>query len=64
MDEEEQSAASAAKMTKSERSFWDRPVGPPNMQWAYDPHMLPKWNEVVASMMVKNRVVSLQPTGE
>ncbi|KAG6882676.1 hypothetical protein C0995_014043, partial [Termitomyces sp. Mi166 len=63
-DEEEQSAASAAETTKSERSFWDRPVGPPDMQWAYDPHMLPEWNEVVASMVVKNRVASLQPTGE
>ncbi|KAG6896176.1 hypothetical protein C0995_011716 [Termitomyces sp. Mi166 len=64
MDKEEQSAASTAETTKSERSFWDRPVGPPNMQWAYDPRMLPKWNEVVASMVVKNQVASLQPTGE
>ncbi|KAG6871102.1 hypothetical protein C0995_008169 [Termitomyces sp. Mi166 len=64
MDEEEQSAASSAEMTKSERSFWDRPVGPPDMQWAYDPHMPPEWNEVVASMVVKNWVASLQPTGE
>ncbi|KAG6880474.1 hypothetical protein C0995_014565, partial [Termitomyces sp. Mi166 len=63
MDEEEQSAASAAEMTKSEQSFWDQPVGPPNMQWAYDPHP-PEWNEVVASRMVKNWVVLLQPTGE
>ncbi|KAG6869889.1 hypothetical protein C0995_016466, partial [Termitomyces sp. Mi166 len=63
-DEEEQSAASALETTKSEQSFWDRPVGPPNMQWAYDLHMPPEWNEVVASMVVKNRVVSLQPTGE
>ncbi|KAG6858553.1 hypothetical protein C0995_015748, partial [Termitomyces sp. Mi166 len=64
MDEEEQNAASAAEMTKSERSFWDRPVGPPNMQWAYDLCMPPEWNEVVASMVVKNQVVLLQPTGE
>ncbi|KAG6870623.1 hypothetical protein C0995_011670 [Termitomyces sp. Mi166 len=64
MDKEEQSAASAAKTTKSEQSFWDRPVGPPDMQWAYDPCMPPEWNEVVASMVVKNRVASLQPTGE
>ncbi|KAG6892409.1 hypothetical protein C0995_003912, partial [Termitomyces sp. Mi166 len=63
-DEEEQSAASTAEMTKSERSFWDRPVGPPDMQWAYDPCMPPEWNEVVASMVVKNWVASLQPTGE
>ncbi|KAG6870645.1 hypothetical protein C0995_011609 [Termitomyces sp. Mi166 len=64
MDEEEQSAASAAEMTKSEQSFWDQPVGPPDMQWAYDPRMLPEWNEVVASMVVKNWVALLQPTGE
>ncbi|KAG6894709.1 hypothetical protein C0995_013815, partial [Termitomyces sp. Mi166 len=64
MDKEEQSAASAAEMTKSEQSFWDRPVGPPNMQWAYDPRMLPEWNEVLASMVVKNQVTLLQPTGE
>ncbi|KAG6869917.1 hypothetical protein C0995_016284, partial [Termitomyces sp. Mi166 len=63
-DEEEQSAASALKTTKSEQSFWDRPVGPPNMQWAYDPCMPPEWNEVVASMVVKNWVMLLQPTGE
>ncbi|KAG6857939.1 hypothetical protein C0995_003998, partial [Termitomyces sp. Mi166 len=63
-DEEEQSAASAAEMTKSEQSFWDQPVGPPDMQWAYDPRMLPEWNEVVASMVVKNWVALLQPTGK
>ncbi|KAG6881033.1 hypothetical protein C0995_003302, partial [Termitomyces sp. Mi166 len=34
------------------------------MQWAYDPRMPPEWNEVVASMVVKNQVVSLQSTGE
>ncbi|KAG6897042.1 hypothetical protein C0995_010837 [Termitomyces sp. Mi166 len=34
------------------------------MQWAYDLRMLPEWNEVVASMVVKNWVASLQPTGE
>ncbi|KAG6858217.1 hypothetical protein C0995_001709, partial [Termitomyces sp. Mi166 len=34
------------------------------MQWAYDLHMPPEWNEVVASMVVKNQVASLQPTGE
>ncbi|KAG6881418.1 hypothetical protein C0995_001944 [Termitomyces sp. Mi166 len=64
MDEEEQSTASVAETTKSEQSFWDQPVGPPDMQWAYDPRMLPEWNEVVASMVVKNWVALLQPTGE
>ncbi|KAG6880846.1 hypothetical protein C0995_004115, partial [Termitomyces sp. Mi166 len=64
IDEEEQSTASAAETTKSEQSFWNRPVGPPDMQWAYDPCMPLEWNEVVASMVVKNRVASLQPTGE
>ncbi|KAG6869646.1 hypothetical protein C0995_001582 [Termitomyces sp. Mi166 len=34
------------------------------MQWAYDPRMPPEWNEVVASMVVKNQVTLLQPTGE
>ncbi|KAG6893356.1 hypothetical protein C0995_000765 [Termitomyces sp. Mi166 len=34
------------------------------MQWAYDLCMPPEWNEVVASMVVKNAVGSLQPTGE
>ncbi|KAG6885036.1 hypothetical protein C0995_009623, partial [Termitomyces sp. Mi166 len=63
-DKEEQSAASALETTKSEQSFWDRPVGLPDMQWAYDPCMPPEWNEVVASMVVKNQVASLQPTGE
>ncbi|KAG6858697.1 hypothetical protein C0995_014667, partial [Termitomyces sp. Mi166 len=63
-DKEEQSAASALETTKSERSFWDRPVEPPDMQWAYDLHMPPEWNEVVASMVVKNQVASLQLTGE
>ncbi|KAG6895755.1 hypothetical protein C0995_011184 [Termitomyces sp. Mi166 len=63
-DEEEQSAASTLETTKSERSFWDRPVGLPNMQWAYDLCMPPEWNEVVASMVVKNQVALLQPTGE
>ncbi|KAG6881102.1 hypothetical protein C0993_002838, partial [Termitomyces sp. T159_Od127] len=45
-----QSAASAAEMTNSARPFWDRPVPPPDMQWAYDLRMPPEWNEVVASM--------------
>ncbi|KAG6893476.1 hypothetical protein C0995_000432 [Termitomyces sp. Mi166 len=63
-DKEEQSAASALETTKSERFFWDQPVGLPDMQWAYDLHMPPEWNEVVASMVVKNQVASLQPTGE
>ncbi|KAG6867541.1 hypothetical protein C0995_004819, partial [Termitomyces sp. Mi166 len=63
-DEEEQSTASAVETTKSARSFWDQPVGPPDMQWAYDPRMPLEWNEVVASMVVKNWVASLQPTGE
>ncbi|KAG6881979.1 hypothetical protein C0995_016387, partial [Termitomyces sp. Mi166 len=62
--EEEQSAASALETTKSERSFWDQPVGPPDIQWAYDPWMPSEWNEAVASMMIKNWVASLQPTGE
>ncbi|KAG6869667.1 hypothetical protein C0995_001396 [Termitomyces sp. Mi166 len=34
------------------------------MQWAYDSCMPPEWNEVVASMVVKNQVALLQPTGE
>ncbi|KAG6867097.1 hypothetical protein C0995_005682, partial [Termitomyces sp. Mi166 len=34
------------------------------MQWAYDPRMPPEWNEVVASMVVKNQVALLQLTGE
>ncbi|KAG6892668.1 hypothetical protein C0995_002804, partial [Termitomyces sp. Mi166 len=34
------------------------------MQWAYDLRMPPEWNEVVASMVVKNQVASLQLTGE
>ncbi|KAG6869756.1 hypothetical protein C0995_000691 [Termitomyces sp. Mi166 len=63
-DEEEQSTASALETTKSERSFWDQPVGPPNIQWAYDPRMLSEWNEAVASMMIKNQVASLQTIGE
>ncbi|KAG6882379.1 hypothetical protein C0995_014838 [Termitomyces sp. Mi166 len=63
-DEEEQSTASALEATRSEQSFWDQPVGLPNIQWAYDPRMLSEWNEAVASMMIKNRVASLQPVGE
>ncbi|KAG6883919.1 hypothetical protein C0995_011270, partial [Termitomyces sp. Mi166 len=63
-DEEEQSTASALETTKSERSLWDRPVGPPDIQWAYDLRMPSEWNEAVASMMIKNRVASLQTVGE
>ncbi|KAG6870888.1 hypothetical protein C0995_009905, partial [Termitomyces sp. Mi166 len=62
--EEQQSAASVAETTDSIQSFWDRPVPPPDMQWAYDPCMLPEWNEVVASMVVHNWAGSCQPTGE
>ncbi|KAG6883192.1 hypothetical protein C0995_012692 [Termitomyces sp. Mi166 len=64
MDEEEQSAASALETTKSERSFWDQPVGPPDIQWAYDLRMPSEWNEAVASMMIKNQVALLQTVGE
>ncbi|KAG6858024.1 hypothetical protein C0995_003311, partial [Termitomyces sp. Mi166 len=64
MDEEEQSVASALETTKSEQSFWNQPVGPPDIQWAYDSCMLSEWNEAVASMMIKNRVASLQTVGE
>ncbi|KAG6870268.1 hypothetical protein C0995_014134 [Termitomyces sp. Mi166 len=53
-DEEEQSAASALETTNR----------PPDMQWAYDPRMPSEWNEAVASMSIRNRVASLQPTGE
>ncbi|KAG6874925.1 hypothetical protein C0992_005939, partial [Termitomyces sp. T32_za158] len=35
--EHQQSAASAAEMNESVRSFWDQPVPPLDMQWAYDP---------------------------
>ncbi|KAG6882640.1 hypothetical protein C0995_014121 [Termitomyces sp. Mi166 len=63
-DEEEQSTSSALETTKSERSFWDQPVGPPNIQWAYNPRMPLEWNEVVASIMIKNQVASLQTVGE
>ncbi|KAG6892345.1 hypothetical protein C0995_004201, partial [Termitomyces sp. Mi166 len=63
-DEEEQSAASALEKTKSERSFWDRPVGLPDIQWAYDLRMPLEWNEAVASMMIKNWVALLQTVGE
>ncbi|KAG5332753.1 hypothetical protein C0989_006557 [Termitomyces sp. Mn162] len=34
------------------------------MQWAYDPHMAPEWNEVVALMVVQRWVGSSRPTGE
>ncbi|KAG6893328.1 hypothetical protein C0993_001395, partial [Termitomyces sp. T159_Od127] len=59
-----QSAASAAEMTNSARPFWDRPVPPPDMQWAYDLRMPPEWNEVVASMVAQRWVGSSRPTGE
>ncbi|KAG6892547.1 hypothetical protein C0992_000139, partial [Termitomyces sp. T32_za158] len=58
------SAASAAETTDSARSFWDRPVPPPDMQWAYDPRMPPEWNEVVASMVARRWAGSSPPTGE
>ncbi|KAG6862881.1 hypothetical protein C0993_001080 [Termitomyces sp. T159_Od127] len=64
VEECRQSAASAAEMTNSARSFWDRPVLPPDMQWAYDPHMPLEWNKVVASMVVQRWVGSSRPTGE
>ncbi|KAG6883398.1 hypothetical protein C0992_008831 [Termitomyces sp. T32_za158] len=34
------------------------------MQWAYDPHMPPEWNEVVASMVAQRWAGSLRPTGK
>ncbi|KAG6859592.1 hypothetical protein C0995_006853 [Termitomyces sp. Mi166 len=36
----QQSAVSVVETTDSIQSFWDRPVPPPDMQWAYDPPML------------------------
>ncbi|KAG6881784.1 hypothetical protein C0992_000215, partial [Termitomyces sp. T32_za158] len=59
-----QSAASAAETTDSTRSFWDRPVPPPDMQWAYDLRMPPEWNEGVALMVAQRWAGSLRPTGE
>ncbi|KAG6882551.1 hypothetical protein C0992_011383 [Termitomyces sp. T32_za158] len=53
VEECRRSAASAVETTDSARSFWDRPVPPPDMQWAYDPRMPPEWNEVVASMVAQ-----------
>ncbi|KAG6899364.1 hypothetical protein C0995_006166 [Termitomyces sp. Mi166 len=52
--EEQQSAVSMVEMTDSIQSFWDQPVPPLDMQWAYDLCMPPEWNEVVASMVVHN----------
>ncbi|KAG6869577.1 hypothetical protein C0995_002060, partial [Termitomyces sp. Mi166 len=45
VEEQPQSATSVIETTDTIRSFWDRPVPPPDMQWAYDPHMPPEWNE-------------------
>ncbi|KAG6894040.1 hypothetical protein C0992_007727, partial [Termitomyces sp. T32_za158] len=64
VEERRQSAASAAETNESVRSFWDRPVPPPDMQWAYDPRMPQEWNEVVASMVAQRWAGSLRPTGE
>ncbi|KAG6881583.1 hypothetical protein C0992_000700, partial [Termitomyces sp. T32_za158] len=64
VEEDRRSAASAAETTNSARSFWDRPVPPPDMQWAYDPRMPSEWNEVVASMVAQRWAGSLRPTGE
>ncbi|KAG6867440.1 hypothetical protein C0993_002743, partial [Termitomyces sp. T159_Od127] len=62
--EKQQSAASAAEMTNSVRSFWDQPMPPLDMQWAYDLRMPPEWNEVVASMVAQKWAGSYQPSGE
>ena len=32
------------------RTFWDRPIPPPQFEWMPDPRMPKEWNEVVASM--------------
>ncbi|KAG6883583.1 hypothetical protein C0992_008407 [Termitomyces sp. T32_za158] len=64
VEERRQSATSAAETNESVRSFWDRPVPPLDMQWAYDPHMPQEWNEVVASMVAQRWAGSKQPTGE
>ncbi|KAG6873024.1 hypothetical protein C0992_009166 [Termitomyces sp. T32_za158] len=63
VEECRRSAASAAETTDSARSFWDQPVPPPDMQWAYDPHMPLEWNEVVASMVVQRWAGLSPPTG-
>ncbi|KAG6881015.1 hypothetical protein C0992_002077 [Termitomyces sp. T32_za158] len=64
VEECRRSAASAVETTDSARSFWDRPVPPPDMQWAYDPRMPPEWNEVVASMVAQRWAGLCRPTGE
>ncbi|KAG6875938.1 hypothetical protein C0992_001658 [Termitomyces sp. T32_za158] len=64
VEERRQSAASTAKTNDSVRSFWDQPVPLPDMQWAYDPHMPPEWNEGVASMVAQRWAGSGRPTGE
>ncbi|KAG6873561.1 hypothetical protein C0992_008642, partial [Termitomyces sp. T32_za158] len=64
VEECQRSAASAAETTDSARSFWDQPVPPPDMQWAYDPRMPPEWNEVVASMVARRWAGLFRPTGE
>ncbi|KAG6892994.1 hypothetical protein C0992_011626, partial [Termitomyces sp. T32_za158] len=64
VEECRRSATSAAETTDSARSFWDQPVLPPDMQWAYDPCMPPEWNEVVASMVAQRWAGLFRPTGE
>ncbi|KAG6893271.1 hypothetical protein C0992_010660, partial [Termitomyces sp. T32_za158] len=64
VEERRQSAASVAETNDSVRSFWDQPVSPPDMQWAYDPRIPPEWNKVVASIVAQRWAESVQPTGE
>ncbi|KAG6859809.1 hypothetical protein C0995_003670, partial [Termitomyces sp. Mi166 len=64
VEEQPQSATSMIETTDTIQSFWDQPVPPPDMQWAYDPRMPPEWNEVLASMVVNNWAGLCRPTGE
>jgi len=35
---------------RQKRTFWDRPIPPPQFEWMPDPRMPKEWNDVVASM--------------
>ncbi|KAG6873556.1 hypothetical protein C0992_008667 [Termitomyces sp. T32_za158] len=62
VEESQQSAVSAADTSDSVRSFWDQPVPPPDMQWAYDSCMPQEWNEVVALMVAQRWAGLWQPS--
>ncbi len=51
----------AQTQTPRKRSFWERPVPHPTLEWVYDPRMPNEWNEIMANATTAHNIGKNRP---